>query len=131
MSRKNWKGLLGWTEEHIDELRNTGYAYILQGKYDIAIPFFEALNVLENDNAYDAQTLGALYVETNQPSKAVRFLDKALKMDADHTPTLINLTKAFFMLGKREEAVRLCKILKNDANPSVANLAEALLLAYS
>lgn len=131
MSRKNWKAALGWTEEHMEELRNAGYAYILQGKYDIAIPFFEALNVLENENAYDAQTLGALYVETNQPSKAIRFLDKALKIEGEHTPTLINLTKAFFMLGKREEAKRLCKILKADVNPSVAQLAEALLLAYS
>ncbi len=131
MVRKDWCKLLGWSEEHLEELRNAGYAYVRQGKYDIAMPFFEALNVLDRDSAYDAQTLGAILLELNQPSKAVRYLDKALKLDADHTPTLLNLTKAFFMLGKVEEAVRLCKILKNDPNPGVSNLAEALLLAYT
>jgi len=131
MAKKNWCEALGWTGEQIEELRHAGYAYIRQGKYDIAISFFEALNILDPESAYDAQTLGALYVELNQPSKALRFLDKALKLDADHTPTLLNLTKAFFMLGKKDEALRLCGILREDPNPKVSSTAEALLLAYT
>lgn len=130
MSNINWLDTLGWTEEHLDELRNAGYAYIRQGKYGIALSFFEALVALDKENAYDAQTLGALYIQLNQPSRALVFFDRALKLEADHTPTLLNLTKAFLMLGKREEGLRLANILKNDPSIEVSNVAKALILAY-
>jgi tetratricopeptide (TPR) repeat protein len=131
MSQINWMDKLGWTDEQIEDLRYTGFAYIRQGKYDIALPFFEALTVLNPDGAYDHQTLGALYIELGKPSKALKPLDKALQIEGDHAPTLLNLMKAFFMLGKVEEGLRLANILKNERNIAVSNMAKALLLAYS
>ncbi|MBS0654921.1 MAG: tetratricopeptide repeat protein [Verrucomicrobia bacterium] len=130
MHKINWMHELGWTQEHLDEIRNAGYAYIRQGKYDIALSFFEALVVLANDNAYDAQTLGALYVQLNQPEKAIKYLDRALQLEADHAPTLLNLTKAFFMSGNLEEGNRLAKVLQKDPNPFISGTASALLLCY-
>ena len=131
MRKINWREKLKWTEEHIEDLRYTGFSYIRQGKYDIALPFFEALTILDTENAYDAQTLGALYLELNDPAKALKYFDRALKLEGEHGPTLINLAKAFFMLGKREDGLRLVNILKEDANPAVSNVAKALILAYS
>ena len=131
MSRINWLEKLQWTQEHLDEMRHTGYAYIRQGKYDIALPFFEALVILDKESAYDAQTLGAIYVEINQPEKAIKSLDRALQIESDHSPTLLNLTKAFFMSGKKEEGKRLANILKKDRNPFISSQASALLLAYN
>lgn len=131
MSKINWRESLGWSEEILEEMRATGYAYVRQGKYDIAMPFFEALCVLDPDNAYDTQTLGAIYLQLNNPAKALKYFDKALKIDADHAPTLLNLTKALFMLGKKEEALKLANILKNESNPAISNMAKALILAYS
>lgn len=130
MGRINWRDTLGWKDEQIEEMRYMGYAYIRQGKYDIALPFFEALTVVDPESAYDAQTLGALYLQLNQPNKALICFDKALKLEADHAPTLLNLAKAFFMLGKRQEGLKLANILKDEANPSISNYAKALLLAY-
>lgn len=130
MSRIDWRKELGWTEEQLDEIRNTGYSYIRQGKYDIALPFFEALVILDTESPYDAQTLGALYVQTNQPEKAIRFLDRALQLEADHSPTLLNLTKAFFMSGRLDDGIRLAKVLQNDSNPFIAGTASALLMTY-
>lgn len=131
MSRINWLDKLGWTEEHVEDLRYTGYSYVRQGKYDIALAFFEALTVLDPESAYDAQTLGAIYLELNEPAKALKSFDKALKLEADHGPTLLNLTKAFFMLGKKDEGLKLAHILKDEENPLIANVAKALILAYS
>ncbi len=131
MSRINWLDKLGWTEEHVEDLRYTGYSYIRQGKYDIALAFFEALTVLDPESAYDAQTLGAIYLELNEPAKALKSFDRALKLEADHGPTLLNLTKAFFMLGKKEEGLKLAHILKDEQNPLISNVAKALFLAYS
>ena len=131
MGNINWLEKLNWTEEHIEDLRYTGYSYVRQGKYDIALAFFEALNVLDPDSAYDAQTLGAIYLQINLPAKALKCFDKALKLEGDHGPTLLNLTKAFFMLGRKEEALKLANIIKNEKNTAIANVAKALILANS
>ncbi|MBS4164382.1 Uncharacterized protein PRO82_001710 [Candidatus Protochlamydia amoebophila] len=131
MGKINWLNKLGWNEEHIEDLRYTGYSYVRQGKYNIALAFFEALNVLDPESAYDAQTLGAIFLELNEPAKALKSLDRALKLETDHGPTLLNLAKAFFMLGKIEEALKLSHILKNETDPSISNVAKALILAYS
>jgi tetratricopeptide (TPR) repeat protein len=130
MPNIDWLKTLGWNEDQIEDLRNAGYAYIRQGKYDIALPFYEALLVLDPESAYDAQTLGALYLQLNNPAKALKCFDRALKLDADHAPTLLNVTKALFMLGKKEEGLKLAAILKNEKNPAVSNVAKALMLAY-
>lgn len=130
MSKINWRKELGWTEEHLEDLRLAGYAYLRQGKYDIAISFFEALAVLDPESSYDVQTLGALYLQINNPAKAMKWLDRALKLEADHAPTLLNLCKAFFMLGKKEEGLKLANILKNEPNLVISNAARALLLAH-
>lgn len=131
MSRINWQETLKWTEEQLEDLRYTGYAYIRQGKYDIALPFFEALNILDPDSAYDAQTMGAIYLQMNDAQTALKFFDKALKLDADHAPTLLNMCKALFMLGRKDEALKLAQILSNEPSPTIANVAKALILAHS
>lgn len=131
MSKINWANKLKWTDEQFEDLRYTGYAYLRQGKYDIAVAFFEALAVLDPHTAYDSQTLGALYLQLNQPQKAIKWLDHALKMEADHGPTLLNLCKALFMIGKKEEGLKLANILKNEPSLAISNMAKALILAHS
>jgi tetratricopeptide (TPR) repeat protein len=130
MSKINWLTVLGWKMDQLDEIRNAGYAYIRQGKYNIALPLFSALVVLDRTNTYDSQTLGALYLEMGNAAEAHKHLERALQMDADHAPTLLNLAKALIMLNKQPEAIKLASVLKNDKNKQVSNVAKALLLAY-
>lgn len=130
MSKIDWMKELGWTEEQLEDLRYAGYAYIRQGKYDVALPFFEALVVLNPESAYDAQTLGAILLQLDQPAKAAKALDKALKLETDHAPTLLNFTKALFMLGKQDEGLKLAHMLKSEPDVRVSNAAWALILAY-
>lgn len=130
MSKIDWMKELGWTEEQLEDLRYAGYAYIRQGKYDVALPFFEALVVLNPESAYDAQTLGAIFLQLDQPAKAAKALDKALKLETDHAPTLLNFTKALFMLGKQDEGLKLAHMLKSEPDIRISNAAWALILAY-
>lgn len=130
MGKINWLEVLDWGEEQIEDLRYIGYAYIRQGKYDIGISFFEALNALDSESAYDSQTLGALYLQMEQPKKALKYLEKALKLETDHAPTLLNMCKALFMLNKKEEALKLATILARENDPNISNIAKALLLAF-
>ena len=131
MTQINWLEKLGWTEENVEDLRYTGYAYVRQGKYDIALNFFEALAVLTPDEVYDAQTLGAIYLQLNKPQQAIIHFERALKLDPHHVPTLVNLSKTLFMIGRKQEGLKICHILKKDADPNIANVAKALILAYS
>lgn len=131
MGKINWKNTLGWSEDQLDEMRYIGYAYLRQGKYDIAITFFEALAALDPESAYDSQTTGALYLQMGQPKKALIYLEKSLKLEGDHAPTLLNMCKALFMLKRKEEGLKLAGILKNERDPAISNVAKALILAYS
>lgn len=121
---------LGWTEEHIEDLRYTGYSYVRQGKYDIALSFFEALRALDPGNLYDLQTLGAIYIQLNEPQKAIPYIDEALKIDAKNSSVLVNLTKALFVLGKKEEALKVANLLKEEKDVAISNMAKALILAF-
>jgi len=112
MSRINWCEILKWSNDQLEDIRFLGYAYIRQGKYAIALPLFEALTILNPESIYDAQTLGALYLQLNKPQKAIEALEKALKLEGDHTPTLINLMKSLFMVGRKEEGLKLANLLK-------------------
>ena len=126
----DWLQKLGWSEDQLDDIWATGYAYVRQGKYTIAISFFEALVVLDPTSAYDSQTLGGLYMQIGNPAKALRFLDRALKLERDHGPTLLNLAKAFLMLGNVKEGLKIAAILKRKGDPKLRSMAEALLMAY-
>ncbi|GAB4236688.1 MAG: hypothetical protein Tsb0021_16460 [Chlamydiales bacterium] len=130
MAKINWLEQLGWTDDHLDDLRLAGYAYIRQGKYDIALKFFKALSALDPNSAYDSQTLAALYVEIGEPEKSLPYFDRALQLETDHAPTMLNLCKAFFMMGKVEEGLRIANLLKKEPNSQISNMAKALLLAY-
>lgn len=130
MTKINWNKKLGWGEDQIEDLRNTAFAYIRQGKYDIALPLFEALVILEPNNPYNSQTVGAIYLQMGKAIESIRALDVALKLETDHAPTLINLTKALFMLGRHADGLKLAHILKNEKDVQIANTAKALILAY-
>lgn len=131
MSDYNWCKHLNLSEEDLDDLRFTAYSYLRQGKYDIAASMFEALVVLAPESSYDLQTLGALYLELNRFEEAIRMLDRALQLEGNHSPTLMNLCKAFFSIGKIEEGKKLAQLLEKDHNPRVASVAKALLIAWT
>ena len=131
MSQVEWLPILGWGKEELEDLRFVGYSYIRQGKYDIATTFFEALVVLAPDSAYDLQTLGAIYLQTGNNLMALNYIEKALKRDPTHLPTLLNRTKALFSLGYKKQALAQAKELGVNADVKIADQAQALILAYS
>jgi tetratricopeptide (TPR) repeat protein len=131
MSSIEWSDILGWDAEAIEDLRYLGYAYLKQGKYDIACSFFEALVTISDQNAYDLQTLGGLYLERGKNLQALNTIEQALKLDAQHPETLINRAKALFALGYRRQALAQANSLLKESNATIANQASALLLAYT
>ncbi len=131
MSQVNWLDLLGWNRGHLEDLRFAGFSYIKQGKYMDALKFFEALVVLSKNNLYDLHTLGALYLETGNHLSALDCLERALKIEGSHEPTLLNRAKALFLLGYKKQALAQSSKLEKSTNSAIANQARALTLAYS
>ena len=127
----NWNEILGWTNDQLDELRYVGFAYLKQGKFDIALPIYEALILLNPESTYDFQTLGGLYLEMGNNLKALSTIERALKLEPTHDLTLLNRTKALFALGYRRQAIAQAKELQQNPNPDIAGQVEALLLAYT
>ena len=131
MSSVQWSDILGWDKGALEDLRFLGYAYLKQGKYDIARSLFEALITLETQSVYDLQTLGALYLETGQNLQALNTIEQALKLESSHAETLINRAKALFALGFRRQGVSQANALLTNQNKVIADHASALLLAYT
>jgi tetratricopeptide (TPR) repeat protein len=129
MSNLNWLEFLNWSDKETDDLRFVGYSYIQQGQYDIAINFFEALVVLNPENAYDAHTLGALYLQKGKSLEALKYLDKALELEPNHYPTLLNRAKALFALGYKKQALLQLRDLKTCSDQKIVLQAEALELS--
>jgi predicted Zn-dependent protease len=126
-----WRKHLNWTEKQINDLRYAGYSYLKEGKYDIAITIFEVLIIVDNNNTYNMQTLGALYLENRKSIDALKYLDKALKSEPKHLPTLLNKAKALFTLGHTKQAIVISKELQKCEDTKIKNQAEALVLSFS
>lgn len=131
MSDVNWLDVLDWGNEELEDLRFVGYSYLKQGKYDIALTFFEALVVLNPQNVYDLQTLGALYLQIGNNLPALNYIERALKLDPNHAPTLLNRAKVLFALGYRKQALTQAQSLQASPDTNIADQASALLLAYA
>src|SRR5579863_3493789 len=131
MSDVDWISILGWGQEELDDLRLVGYSYIRQGKYDIATTFFEALVVLLPTSTYDLQTLGARYLQKGNNLMALNYIEKAIKLDPNHAPTLLNRTKVLFALGYKKQALAQARALEKSAEPDISGQAQALIMAYT
>ncbi|HSX12577.1 MAG TPA: CDC27 family protein [Rhabdochlamydiaceae bacterium] len=131
MGDTNWTEVLGWGDEELEDLRFVGYSYIKQGKYELAITFFEALVVLAPNSVYDLQTLGALHLQTNNNLAALNYIEKALKLEPNHLPTLLNRTKALFALGYKKQGLAQARALETASENTIADQASALILANS
>ena len=131
MSQADWLSILGWNQEELEDLRFVGYSYVKQGQYDIATTFFEALVILAPESVYDLQTLGALYLQKGNNLMALNYIEKAIKLDTTHLPTLLNRTKALFALGYKRQALSQARALEKCAEEQIAGQAQALVIAYS
>lgn len=131
MSDVNWLEVLDWGNEELEDLRFVGYSYLKQGKYDIALTFFEALAVLNPENSYDLQTLGALYLQLGNNLLALNYIERSLKLEPDHLSTLLNRAKVLFALGYRRQALAQAQSLQKSEDTNIADQATALLLAHA
>lgn len=126
----DWLEVLGWDQTQVDDVRYAAYLYLRQGSYDVALNFFDTLNVVQPDTPYDLQTLGAIHLQLGHGLKALDFLDRSLRLDPEHLLSQLNRTKALFMLGYKKQGLIQALALEKCGDPEIAGQATALVLAY-
>lgn len=130
MSAATWLDILGWNREQADEVRDLAFSYLREGHYKLALVFFEGLVGLEQVTPVDRQALGALYLELNRPQEAIEWLDRALEDDPMDVAVMLNKAKALLRNGEKEAGLELAEKLTRAGEEEIANVAEALLMAY-
>lgn len=134
MAQIEWLETLGWDETQVEDIRFLGYHYIRQGKYDIARVFFEGIvafvadQPLEKQLAYDFETLGAIYLQLGNNARSLRYLERALRMDAKNSLAALNKVKALLALGRVEAALSLARKLMKNKDNMIRDRAEALVM---
>ena len=127
----NWQQALNLSQNQINDIKHVGFSYIKQGSYDIALKFFQALHILQPQDPYNVQILGAIHLQTANHIKALEFLDKALKLDPRHLPTLLNKARTLFFLGYKQQALHLAQFLSKQPDPEIQEKAKSILLILS
>lgn len=124
----NWADALGIEKSATHSLRAMGYLYVRQGAYDIALKIFHALLVLEEtENAYDLQTLGAIYLQKGEALSSLEYLDRSLTIEPEHPFTQLNRAKALLALGYKRQSLEQLSALLHSKNPEAVAQAAALL----
>ena len=131
MAKVNWREILGWSNEQLEELRFSGFSFLREGCYKKALIFFEALVILDPESSYDAQTLGAIYLQMGENEKALKTLNHALDLEPTHEPTLLNKAKALISVHQHHEAMNIAAQLERSSDTTIANDASALRLTYT
>jgi tetratricopeptide (TPR) repeat protein len=85
---------------------------------------------IEEQKAYDYQTLGAIYLQLGDTERALRYLERGLKIDPEHLQTRINRVKALFFLERYNEAMESAKELELVPDREIADMSMALQMAF-
>lgn len=130
MEKTDWLEILDWDKTQLAELSALGYCYAKQGQYDTALKIFHALLVLESNNGYYLQALGAIYLEKGNALEALSYLDQSLRFEPAHLPTLLNRAKALLSLGYKKQGLQQARAIEHSASKIISSKAKALLLSY-
>lgn len=111
---------------------NLGLAYLAKGDYDSAISQFKELtdNYIYVTPHYPLYGLGRAYFLKKNHTEAEEYFKKALKIEPQYSPAMLELGRLYIETGKPEEAIDI--LLKGiDISPTYAELYFELAKAYS
>jgi Flp pilus assembly protein TadD len=126
-----WREVVGWDQDEIEEMRAIAYAYLRQGHLALARTFYEALVVLDPNSLYDLRTLAVLRDLQGDTDGALTLYGKVLQLEPTDPFASLGLAKAQLAAGRRGEAIPRLQKLSTIPDRRVAADAQALLQAYS
>ena len=101
----SWADLSQYTPERILQIAEIGYSKFNVGHYDSAQKLFRGLVVLEPQNYYFHQMLGAIYQRKNMLPEAFREYSLAIQQNPNDTASITNRGEVLFKLSFFDEAL--------------------------
>jgi predicted Zn-dependent protease len=124
-----WAELLEWPPEKLYETAQLGYRFYESGQYDKAEQIFKGLTILDPDNYYYHQILGAAYQQQKNYMEAVLEYSYALDLNDEDLVSRTNRGEVYFNM----KAVKLAEqdfddVIRRDSagNDRWANRARML-----
>lgn len=88
-----------WNKNEIRIISEIAYSLAQQGSYEKAVILFEGLLAVAPATAYFQAALGALHLRLKNLTRAVEYLNAALKIEPDDVLSLVNRGEAFLLAG--------------------------------
>ena len=93
-----------WNKDEIRIISEIAYSLAQQGRYGEAVVIFEGLLAIAPATAYFQAALGALHLRLKNPSKAIEYLNAALKIEETDIVSLVNRGEAHLLTDSLEAA---------------------------
>lgn len=95
-----------WTAEEIRLVTELGFGLAEQGKISDAVVLFEGLTAVAPATVYFQAALGALWLRSNEPEKALFYLDQVVQIDPKDLISLVNRGESLMRLGNTEASLK-------------------------
>ncbi|MBR1461487.1 tetratricopeptide repeat protein [bacterium] len=127
---KNYSAFLETYSGHSEARENLANSYLAVKDFSNAEKQYSLIYDKNPDSFKDQYGYGISLLNTNQPDKAIAFLEKAIEIDADNNAAHLGLAQAYQDLGRNDVAYQQYQIvLKNVPNLNNVRLDYANLLA--
>ena len=127
---KNYSTFLETYSGHSEARENLANSYLAIKDFTNAEQQYRIIHDKNPDSFKDQYGYGISLLNTNQPDKAIAFLEKAIEIDADNNAAHLGLAQAYQDLGRNDVAYQQYQIvLKNVPNLNNVRLDYANLLA--
>jgi tetratricopeptide (TPR) repeat protein len=93
------------------------------GRFDSAIPLYEAALEMDSSDVLVSTDLATAYLYTGQVDKALEQYQKSLVIEPDHAQTLQNMGIAYFSIGEYQKGIDVWERLVN-VHPDYPNIAD-------
>ncbi len=110
---------------NIMALNNLGSLYHNQGRYEDALPYFQAAAAIDPNSPEVLFNLGLVYIALNQIDKGIEYLAKVCQLAPEIEEARIYLAECLIKAGRNQEAIRTLKELL-EINPDNSKAQEIL-----
>lgn len=97
----------GYKREDLFAIAEIGYHYLLNGGLDLALSIFEGLCAISPDEAYFALALGLTFDRLGEPNQAIRWYDRAARLDPSEGRADVNRAELEIEAGRYDNAKKL------------------------
>lgn len=128
----SWGELFNFNPQEMHDIAQIGYGFFKDSHYDKAEQIFKSLAVMEPENYYYRQMLGAIFQKRNQFEDAEAHYNDALSRNPDDVVSYTNRGEVYLRMGRFDQATAdFDEAIKRDPGEKNKWAARARQLKYN